>query len=122
MEVTFVANARIMGYKPGQIIRTEMTKQLHALLAVGRHLTLIDPPTLAEVYAPVAVPEIPASMAFEPVAVADPPVKDEDGGSSKGASNPEERGSFDFPNYRQPTTKSSGKRKDGATGNHSIGN
>ena len=47
MEITFVANARILGYKPGQIIKTEMTRQLHALLAIGRHLTLIDPPTLA---------------------------------------------------------------------------
>lgn len=85
MEITFVANARILGYKPGQIIKTEMTTQLHALLAIGRHLTLIDPPTLAEVYAgPQEV--------VEPT----PSVEVKENGSRKGANNTKERRPFSF--------------------------
>ena len=108
MEVTFVANARILGYKPGQIIKTEMTRQLHALLSIGRHLTLIDPPTLAEVYG--GTTQLPASMAFESAPAPAHAEDDEDGGTES-PSDPEKRGSFSFSNYRQPTTSSSGERK-----------
>lgn len=48
MRVTFVANSRVLGYKPGQIVKAELTDILHAVLTVGRHLTLIDPPTVAQ--------------------------------------------------------------------------
>ena len=110
MEVTFVANARILGYKPGQIIKTEMTRQLHALLSIGRHLTLIDPPTLAEVYG--GTTQLPASMAFESAPAPAPAhAEDDEDGGTESPSDPEKRGSFSFSNYRQPTTSSSGERK-----------
>lgn len=46
MEVTFVANSRVMGYRPGQIIKATLTPMLKAILDKGVHLTLIDPPSL----------------------------------------------------------------------------
>lgn len=49
MEITFVANSRILGYRPGQVVKInekDLTSPVRALLAVGRHLVLIDPLTL----------------------------------------------------------------------------
>lgn len=49
MEVTYLANSRVYGHKPGQIYKASLTPQLRAILKVGRHLTLIDPPTWEQI-------------------------------------------------------------------------
>lgn len=46
MEVTFVANSRILNYRRGDVVKTELTPHLRAILQHERHLVLIDPPEL----------------------------------------------------------------------------
>jgi len=46
MQVTFRANANVMGYKVGKVYTEELTTELKALLLNDVHLSLIDPPTL----------------------------------------------------------------------------
>ena len=51
MEITFVANARIAGYRAGQVYKIDskdLTPLHRALLAKGRHLALLDPLSLDE--------------------------------------------------------------------------
>lgn len=106
-EVTFQANSRILGYRPGQIYRTEITRPIRALLERGVHLTLIDPPTLDKLY-------------DDPPVVEEPPkkrrsrkkVEVEDNGSDESASDPEERGSVDREDYGYGDPESSGERED----------
>lgn len=52
MEITFVANARVAGYRAGQVYKiqdTDLTPMLRGLLAKGRHLALLDPLSLEDV-------------------------------------------------------------------------
>jgi hypothetical protein len=48
MKVTFVANARILEYRPGVIYKAELTPLLSGILKRGVHLTLLDPLNLEE--------------------------------------------------------------------------
>lgn len=48
MEVTYLSNSRVLGHRPGKIYKTSLTPQIHAILKIGKHLTLIDPPTIEE--------------------------------------------------------------------------
>jgi hypothetical protein len=52
MKVTFQANAKVMGYHPGNLYSIDsedLTDQVYGLLRIGRHLTLIDPLTVEEI-------------------------------------------------------------------------
>lgn len=48
MEVTYLSNSRVLGHSPGKIYKATLSPQLHAILLKGKHLTLIDPPTVEE--------------------------------------------------------------------------
>ena len=87
-KITFTSNSRVLGYRPGQVItmdEKDLTGTLRALLARGRHLSLIDPLTLDE----------PEEVKSEEKPKANPvkaKAKDKSDGSGESSSNSEERG------------------------------
>jgi hypothetical protein len=48
MIVTFITRSRVMGYRPGQVIKTELTPIIKALLIKDKHIQLIDPPSVED--------------------------------------------------------------------------
>lgn len=108
MEVTFVANSRIMGYRPGQVVKIDsknMSTQLKALLAKGRHLTLLDPMELDE----------KTSVKSEVVEVADPQPEKVESSGRKGSGNSKKRGPFDRTDNGHEDSTGNGGSEEGTS-------